>query len=302
MGIANFLYRQKQKWNYHTAKNDFEKKIAEINRHQLLVYLSKNHFKIKGLDISFNKKIHGFLIDRYEILKLIIDFPGSSIIIERNKIYYKSKELTLKISTAEEIFIIYEIFLKRCYEVIAEFEFNVIDIGMNVGFASLFFAQNTNIKKIYGFEPFKATYKEAVTNFKLNKEIATKIIPENLGLGSRNCNIKVNYQNSLKGKNNVAPSNIGVLEKVNLKCADDALESILGQDPNMKFLIKMDCEGSEYEIFERYIEKQLPEQLFGFIIEWHFRDPQLIIDILVRDHFKIHKIHNGELGFITAFR
>lgn len=301
MGIANFLYRQKQKWNFHTAKNDFEKKVAEINRNKLHVYLSRNYFKIKGLEISFNQKTHGFIIDRFEVFKYIINFPGSRIFIDGNNLYYNIDKLTLKISTAEEIFIIYEIFIKRCYEVITEFEFKVIDIGMNVGYASLFFAQNNFVREIYGFEPFTTTFNNALENFELNKDYSEKIRPKNLGLGFKNCTKKVSYQESLRGKNNLY-SNNGNLKKVNIIRADNTIEAILKKDSKMRFLIKMDCEGSEYEIFKRYLEKSLPDQIFGVLIEWHFEDPQFIIDILKRDHFKIHKIHHGELGFIIAFR
>jgi len=302
MSISNFFYRLKQKWNYHTAKNDFERKVADINRNQIRIIQKRHHFKIAGENLEFNRKIYGFIIDRFDLFIQLIKSHDSKIIIDNNDLYFKTGDLTLKITTAEEIFIIYEIFVKRCYEVIIENDFNVIDVGMNVGFASLFFAQNKKIKKIYGYEPFKPTFNAALVNFELNKKYAQKIIPENLGLGSKNESLTVNYNDILKGKNSISNPGFEHMELIHLKCGKELIESILKKNPSERCLVKMDCEGSEFEIFENYNNKLMPEQLFGFIIEWHFRNPQFIIDILIRNHFKIHNTHNGKLGLITAFR
>ncbi len=302
MIFRNFIYRLKQKWNYHTAKNDFERKVAEINRNHLRVILKKHHFKIVGQNIEFTKKINGFIIDRFDFFIQLTKLPGSQIKLDKDQLYYKLGDITLKITTAEEIYILYEIFVKRYYEVITDKDFNVIDIGLNVGFASLFFAQSSQIKRIYGYEPFKSTFEAALANFALNKKYSQKTIPLNVGLGSKNESLQVSYNHSLKGKNSSLNPGFEKKELIHIKRADEVIDSILKENPTDLFLIKMDCEGMEFEIFENLKNKGLPDQLFGFIIEWHYKDPKPIVEVLIRNHFKVHKISNGGLGLITAFR
>ena len=47
-----------------------------------------------------------------------------------------------------------EIFIDECYNISFPCDSVLIDIGMNVGYASLFFASNSKIKEIFGYEPF----------------------------------------------------------------------------------------------------------------------------------------------------
>ena len=302
MSIANFLYRQKQKWNYHTARNDFERIVADINRHEKRIILKEKHFKIPGCLIEFEIECFGFIVERFDLFLKILEPSNTEVIINSDRLLYKTGDLIMEISNAEEIYIIHEIFINKCYEVTTEFEFNVIDIGMNVGYASLFFAQNKKIKKIYGYEPFKPTYKEALSNFNLNENYKVKITPLNIGLGAVNDVINTKYNNCQKGKNTISNKVSGQVEEVHIKCADEIIQSVIQLNPDTRFLVKMDCEGSEFDIFERYKNKLIPIQLFGFIIEWHYKNPQFIIDILVSNSFKVHKTTKESLGIITAFR
>lgn len=61
----------------------------------------------------------------------------------------------------------------------------VIDIGMHIGLASLYFAARDDVEGVYGFEPFKPTFEQAMFNFKINEKYADKIHPHNYGLGDR---------------------------------------------------------------------------------------------------------------------
>jgi FkbM family methyltransferase len=302
MNQRSFLYRLKQKWNYYAARNDFERNVAEINRNHQRIVLSKYHFRIIGLDVRFNRKIHGFIIDRLDFFLQLANIPESEIILEKDQINFKTGDILLNVITAEEIYILYEIFVRKCYEVITEKDFNVIDVGLNVGFASLFFAQNHQVKRIYAFEPFKPTYEAALANFELNTKYSGKILPHNIGLGSKNEILRVSYNDKFKGKNSSLNIGLENTELIHIHRADEVIESIFEDNPANRFLIKMDCEGMEFEIFEIFKNKPLPDQLFGFLIEWHYRDPKPIIDVLITNHFRVHKTNYGKLGFITAFR
>lgn len=70
-----------------------------------------------------------------------------------------------------------EIFVDNTYYLdLAYDDYVVIDIGMNIGIASLFFAAKKEVVKVYGFEPFEDTYNQAIENFKRNeRDIRNKI-------------------------------------------------------------------------------------------------------------------------------
>lgn len=302
MRLPDLIYRLGQKWNYHTAGNDFERNVADINRNYLRIKLRKDHFQILGQDYEFNRDVHGFIVERFDLFMQLLRSGDSCIIVDDEYLYYRSGNLQLRITTAEEIFILFEIYARRCYDVLMENDFNVIDIGMNVGYASLFFAQNQKVHKIYGYEPFKPTFKAALANFEMNKKYAAKIIPHNVGLGSGNHSLEVSYNDLQKGKNTSSNSTLGQTETIRIHAANEVIGSIIKENPEADFVVKMDCEGAEFEIFETYNSKKIPEQLIAFIIEWHIKDPQSIIDKLIENHFKVHHTIHGDLGLITAFR
>ena len=56
------------------------------------------------------------------------------------------------------LYLIKEVFVKSEYKLNIAQESLLIDIGMNRAAASLLFATNKNIKKIYSYEPFKPTF------------------------------------------------------------------------------------------------------------------------------------------------
>ena len=152
MRKEGFLYRQKQKLNYHLAKNDFIRKVAEINRNELKIILDKRKesFIIEGNKLSFSPVQHAFILDRIDLFFKLLEIKEASFSLKENVLIYYIDGLKLRVTTAEELFIINEIFIGKCYNIIVpQNEFIVIDIGMNVGFASLFFANNQKVKKRY---------------------------------------------------------------------------------------------------------------------------------------------------------
>jgi FkbM family methyltransferase len=158
------------------------------------------------------------------------------------------------------------------------------------------------VKKVYAYEPFKPTFEAALNNYGLNPKFSGKIIAENFGLGFKNETLQANYNPNLKGKNSILNRGFENLETIHMLRADEVIESILKKNTTDKMLVKMDCEGSEYEIFRLFDNKNIPDQIFGFLIEWHNRNPKPIIDNLIKNNFMVHRINYGKLGFLTAFR
>ncbi|MDH5399263.1 MAG: FkbM family methyltransferase [Cyclobacteriaceae bacterium] len=305
MQRQGFLYRQRQKWNYHFAKNEFEKKVAEINRHELKIDLNTKGkiFNIQGAELNFSINKHAFLIDRFDLFIQLTGVENTFFTIKKDVIIYHIDGLNLRVTTAEELFIIKEIFIEKCYNIIVpEEEIIVIDIGMNVGFASLFFAKLKNVKQVYSFEPFQATFEDALKNFNQNKDLRAKINPSNYGLGKSEGEHFVNFKKDLKGQNRTIITGQDGQIKVKIKACRETIEDILSKHKEDVYL-KIDTEGAEYDIFESLFSSTLHSQIKGFFIEWHDLGPASLERQLVREGFKMTSIVLGKnTGLIYAFR
>ena len=297
--MEGLIYRLQQKARYHLSGDPLKKRIAEINRFREEVTFNNHTFGIDGLEIP---RKFSFLLERYDVFKSLLSLPGTSFEADGEQVIFEIDGIKLAVTTAEELFIIQEVFLTKSYEIVVTAPYVVIDIGMNVGYASLFFAKNPQVKKVIGFEPFKPTFEQATKNFKLNPSCRDKIYPHNLGLGKKNETMEARFSEDLKGKNSLFRSNKGDLHLIDIKKASVVLNEIFLTGPLDDFFIKMDCEGAEFDIFKDFIENGLNRQVMGFIIEWHFRYPQVIIDFLVKEGFKIHVNDHSGIGLIIAFR
>jgi len=309
MSLSYFLYRQKQRWKYHTAQNLFEKRIAEVNRHEEVIYLSDQTFTVKDSDLKFSRQYHAFIVEGIELFLELS--KGGRFITKGDDLFYIIDVLSLSVTTAEELFIIHEIFFEGCYSIATHGEFNVIDIGMNVGFASLFFAKSSNIKKIYSFEPFNPTYQQALINFKNNKLLATKIECFPYGLSDKAETLEVDYTYTSKGQvgiygTNLIKSEVGQSTRltIDLVSAGDELRKIFEACPGQRFMLKTDCEGAEYGIFKNLAQHKLLNNIDIVFIEWHKMGPEPLLAILVENNFKAfyQQAAGKQVGMIYAAR
>ena len=235
--------------------------------------------------------------------------------------YYIDKDSGIKIYVDSlcDLQVFQEVFLYKEYEVGVNCSNLVcIDIGMNVGCASLYFASLPNVKKVYGFELLESTYKKAMYNFSRNEALAPKIIAENIGLSNRNGTVEVNCS-AIVGNASLFFKEGDLKETAYIKDAAQVVSAILAEcADDSKILLKVDTEGSEYDIFESLSKAGLLKKIDIIIGEWHniyienkrFDEINEIQKPLVnRLHsyftdngfiFKITNTHTG-LGYFYAF-
>lgn len=218
--------------------------------------------------------------------------------------------LHLDINTKEEAFILKELYNDFDYYFSLDREIVVIDIGMNVGFTSLYLASKNNVKSIYSFEPVKETFEMAQNNFNLNHEISNKINSYNFGLGNENCIKQFIYSSEFKGSVgirglkswNIRNSIDRKILSVEIRDASKVLKSIIKKNDDKYLVCKLDCEGAEYEIIPNLFSSGLMQHIGFFIIEYHDDSPQKLIDLLFKNKFvTIIKKTNIHLGLIYAF-
>ncbi|MBW7991976.1 MAG: FkbM family methyltransferase [Planctomycetes bacterium] len=208
------------------------------------------------------------------------------------------------------LYLIKEVFVKSEYNLNIRKESILIDIGMNRGAASLFFATNENIKKIYSYEPFKPTFELAKRNLELNPQLSEKINAFNLGLGKTEVTLELPYiatatgamstiRNVCKGEKKIKK------ETVIIKDAAKELTPILEENKNKHIIVKCDCEGAEFEIFERLSEEKIVGKIDIVLMEFHFDKPDRLIDTLTEYGFAVQVkpgSSKSRTGYIYAVR
>jgi FkbM family methyltransferase len=181
----------------------------------------------------------------------------------------------------------WEVFLNKDYEREETCSVNdgdvVLDIGANYGFFTLY-SINRGAKKVYSVEPYKTAYnhiKELSTIFQ-NIEPINKAISEEDGFinmfiheGTSAINCVTNH-----GEMFGRTSNEVEVESSNIN-------TLLSTIPEKIDFMKIDCEGSEYELFKTITNENL-KKIKKIVIETHGeKNTNLVVDVLSKNKFKI---------------
>jgi len=263
----------------------------------------------------FNLKIllttHQFVIDGFNLMVKIQDNLHANFAIDANGLLISFDNFRFLTRTKEELFIINEIFVDGVYNFDCQMPVIVIDIGMNVGFASIFFAAKPVVTKVYAFEPFPETFDQALLNIVLNPNQFEKILPLNIGLSDGKRADTWEYCPEWKGHcglNSLPPKIRGssVVQEVTvqLENAGEILNKIVQENPNTDIVLKIDCEGSEYAILETIFKAKSFSNVKIIMLEWHKHGEKKILEKLITENFKSltfnRNIHT--VGMIYGFR
>jgi len=157
--------------------------------------------------------------------------------------------------------IVFENFIGGAYDDIDVSNKVVIDVGAGVGDTAILFALR-GAKKVIAFEPFPSLYKKALINIKING-VEDRVSLINAGLGSFNGEVYAELS-ELQGYYLFKPAG-----KSGTKVKFYTLNSLIREHKiENGSILKMDCEGCEYET----ILNANPEDLKIFeqlIVEYH---------------------------------
>ena len=191
-------------------------------------------------------------------------FDGDAAIVDVDGIL-------LHIASAEDFQVLDEVFVKNDYRYSLAKDHIVIDVGMNVGFAALFFANVARARAVFAFEPFARPFACAMDNIARNAKLAEKITVSQIGLSNYDDNSVVNtvagftLGMTLKGLDRGNP------ETIQVRTAADVLRPLIeeAEARDRAVVLKLDCEGSEFPIFESLVAEGLLERIDIIMIEWH---------------------------------
>jgi len=116
-----------------------------------------------------------------------------------------------------------------------------VDVGANVGGASIFFAKN-GAERVYAYEPNPSAYRLLKINIAMN-QLDSKIRPYREAVGNPNATMLIvsdsppnTFEVARNGQNGIPVNVIGI---------DDIVVAHQIQDS----VLNMDCEGAEYDAF-----------------------------------------------------
>lgn len=199
--------------------------------------------------------------------------------------------------------IVNEVILDNSYGFeLMDSDYIVIDIGMNVAIASLYFANKTGVKKVYGFEAFPDTYEQALANIALNpSEIKNKIVAENFALSDENAKKKVAVAVEETGWRNIF-SNDESKRQAEIVCRDagEVVREIIDKHSE-KIILKIDTEGAEFSIFTSLDQKGCFDSIDVIMMEYH-GNPEKLISTLRKYRYKIFVQGKKWCGLIHAVK
>ena len=243
---------------------------------------------LNDVNVTYFVGVHNSVIDR--VKKIQIDFwdeyfrTTKEFIIDN--IESDSSSHFFESNIEDPAYYTYdEVFNKNIYEnkliKINEGDI-VLDIGANYGFFSLY-AENFKPSKIISFEPSKKTFNYLNSNFsngiKHQKAVSglsgkSKFSDDNSSSASSRLLVNGEYEVEVVGINDL-------LNYLNLEKVD---------------FLKIDCEGSEKEIFEE-ITLETISKINKIVVEYHSDDiKHLILNKLHNFNFKVENV-TGELIF-----
>jgi FkbM family methyltransferase len=212
----------------------------------------------------------------------------------------KEDELTMicgntiiKGDSFDNFYLVQEIFMDGVYNFfLKEKEVAVIDVGMNVGLASLFFAGKPFVQKVYSFEPFPSTYQRALQNLDLNPTLKQKIVPHNAGVDGADAVLKIPVvvgESALGTTSDFLMEHLEIDQSktvtVQIRDIKTILRDVFKAHESLPVILKLDCEGAEYEIMRQMNETGLIKRISVIVIEWHMKGYQSLVDILVANDY-----------------
>lgn len=309
--------------------NNFRRDLSYVQDEQTVHQLYQ--LMIPAYDVTYNPqnnllKLHKLGIEvskdssilkwYHDLIRLSIEFDvklEQSSVDNNIQLTYKNYRLDLK--EGYYSFLIREVLVKEAYNIHLTQPTVVFDIGTNIGLTALYFAYQPLVKKVYGFEPFAETVQAAKDNFALNPDAAHKIELFNYGLLDIDEQQTVEFSFEASQLASVKELAADVSHNyalknttIQLKKASSVLPILLEKHPKEQKVLKVDCEGSEYEIFED-LDKANLIQAFDFImLEWHNKGDRSLLNLLEKCGFKAFSIDRvysekyGNTGMIYAIK
>lgn len=173
----------------------------------------------------------------------------------------------------------------------------ILDIGANIGCASLLFGTFYPAATIYSFEPARESYDLLVSNTK----VLPNVRPQNLGVLDRDGSGRLFHGSAVSASNSLGRCILNTEEyedvyvcKISSFLVDEKIDHIT--------ILKLDAEGAEVPILHDLGARL--DRISAVHIEYHSEQDRCEIDELLRGRFMlygaiIHHVHRGVLTYVA---
>jgi FkbM family methyltransferase len=209
-----------------------------------------------------------------------------------NDLIINGKKFHFDFSIRHDYPTFWEIFINKDYDKIDECKISngdvILDIGGNCGFFALYAIQN-GASKVYSVEPVKTSFEQIV---KLSNNFP-EIIPINKAISETNGTVIMSVDEEGSATNCVTHYS----EMFGLNAKEEIVDSIninnlLSSIKEKINLMKIDCEGSEFELFKTISDDNL-KKIDKIIVEVHSDSIEnFVSDRAIQSGFKLYKNNN----------
>jgi len=231
-------------------------------------YLIKHHLTNEDIVIRFrcdnNKE---YVLNPQSYASIVNAYYYSSFSLEcKDSIYlilsYGNSKVRFHVNSSAFLYdIVRENFLGGAYDDLVVGGRTVVDVGASVGDTAILFALR-GARRVVALEPYPSLYGEAIINIRANG-VEDRVVLINAGLGSFDGEVCASA-NNVNGYMIFKPSN-ECDARVRMYTLSSLIKEFNIEDGS---ILKMDCEGCEYETIPRASSKDL--SVFSqIIIEYH---------------------------------
>jgi FkbM family methyltransferase len=162
------------------------------------------------------------------------------------------------------VFELTETFLREEYGDFSVKDGTVIDVGAFIGDTAIYFAAK-GAKKVLAFEPAPPLFHIAQENIRMNK-LQNTIGIRNKAVGGREGKEKFRFTNSRPGGSSMVLPDTRPFRYYQVKTT--TLNQVMNEVGNVD-LLKMDCEGAEYQILPLALKEGNLKNVSNIILEVH---------------------------------
>lgn len=195
----------------------------------------------------------------------------------------------------------------------------VIDIGMNIGDSAIYYLCKQDTEKVYGFEPFLQTFLQAKENLERNHFTTNQYEIFQFGLSDHDEKKRLFYHpevsimlstdrdfSDLERRDYEKSHNCtleSMEEDIEVRRASVVIGDIIKKHPNNNIILKIDCEGEEYAIFEDLDKVGILNKVSYITLEWHYGGKEKIGCYLDKNGFSYcGRMIRKDLGQMYAWK
>lgn len=219
-------------------------------------------------------------------------------------------QVELIVRSAMDIWSVKETFIDQFYTrfgVPVEDGWTVMDIGAGIGDYSIHAAYGKPNVKVHAFEPYPGSFALMRENFSLNKTDNVQAYQQAVWSKTGQLYLDLDTGEPLQ----ISSHNLNTSVEENQGLSVDAvsLENVLSKMSITRLdLLKMDCEGAEYEILLN-TPHEILRMVERIIMEYHDLDAQrahpVLVDFLEQQGYLVtcrENIVHGDIGYLYAER